>query len=334
MTQLSGLQIQILFGFVNHEMNLSASFVIPCFQASDTLMRAVQSAIDGTISDIEVIVVDDASTDNSVALAQSIDDSRVRVIPQRINRGPSFCRNVGIDASSGQWIAVLDADDWIATERLETLLRFADSGHFDLIADNQWIVNQRGEKLRKRFDSFDSFGSREESGIINVGLNSVIQNLGVGITKPLIRRDFLNRHRIRYRPEFKYGEDYRLIFDLVCAGARFGLLDEPFYNAELVEGSLTSDRVAMYKGMIDVLKSVRDHLPGDNASKLRSQVNQAIQDCHRTIAYGAVIDPLKQRRITAAVRAMVQYPSFWTQLPARVSSMMRGKPIAKHHNRD
>lgn len=303
--------------FQEPDFNLLTTFLIPCFNGRSTIERAVRSALDSTVHDVEVIVVDDASTDGSVEVARAIVDSRVRVLPQTVNRGPSSCRNLGIEAAEGEWLAILDADDWVAPERLERLLSIATSAGLEMVADNQWVVNEQGEKIRQRFSSSNRLGVPNDQGFTLLDLATVIEKTGVGILQPLIRRQLLLDSTVRYRPNFKYGEDYHLVFDLVRAGARFGFVDEPLYYAELIEGSLTSNRVAMYGGMIDVLKSVREELSGNDASPLRARVDQAIANCRRTIVYGAVIDPLKERRFGKAFAALLKHPSFFTQLPGR-----------------
>lgn len=303
---------------------LRVSFMIPCFNGQSTIERAVRSALDSTVHDVEVIVIDDASSDDSVNATRAIEDSRVRVLPQKVNRGPSACRNLGIEAATGDWIAILDADDWVAPERLERLLSIATSAGLEMIADNQWVVDAKGEKVRQRFSSSTHLVESNDQGFKLLDLATVIKHTSVGITKPIIRRQFLVDSKVRYRPQFKYGEDYHFIFDLVRSGAKFGFVDEPLYYAELIEGSLTSNRVAMYSGMIDVLRSVREELSGTDVSPLCDDVDKVIANCRRTIAYGAVVDPLKQRRYAAAIKAMVQHPRFWSQLPGRIQGALRG----------
>jgi succinoglycan biosynthesis protein ExoO len=297
-----------------------ASFVIPCYNAERTIQRTLLSALNSSVTEIELIVVDDASTDRSTEIVDHVASrhDRVRLIRQSVNRGPSSCRNVGIEHARGWWLSILDADDWVAPERLETLVGYAEAAKLDLIADNQWIVNQRGELQRKRFKSFDSFGEFQQNGTVDVNLHSVIRNRGVGITKPLIRRSFLIENQIRYRHEFKYGEDYRLIFDLVRSGARFGLVDKTLYYAEIGDASLTSDRVAMFNGMIDVLTDVRKSLSRHHDFAMIREIDSAIKQCKYTVSYGAVVDPLKRGRVIAAINALLKNPTVALQLPRRL----------------
>jgi len=95
------------------------SVVIPTYNRRETVTRAVDSALDQTLTDREVIVVDDASTDGTVeALDRYADDPRVRVLAHETNRGGSAARNTGIEAARGQYVAFLDSDDVFHPEKL------------------------------------------------------------------------------------------------------------------------------------------------------------------------------------------------------------------------
>ncbi len=95
----------------------TASAVIPVYNRANTILRAVYSALEQTYSILEVIVVDDCSTDNTVELVKSIGDSRVRVIRNSVNSGACKSRNVGIEAAAGDYVALLDSDDeWLPTK--------------------------------------------------------------------------------------------------------------------------------------------------------------------------------------------------------------------------
>ncbi|WP_158625588.1 glycosyltransferase family 2 protein [Corallococcus carmarthensis] len=96
--------------------------VIPAFNVERYLGAALASALGQTVEDVEVVVVDDGSTDGTVAVARGQGDARVRVFENERNQGPARTRNVAIEQARGEWIAILDADDWWKQDRLERLL--------------------------------------------------------------------------------------------------------------------------------------------------------------------------------------------------------------------
>jgi glycosyltransferase involved in cell wall biosynthesis/peptidoglycan/xylan/chitin deacetylase (PgdA/CDA1 family)/protein-L-isoaspartate O-methyltransferase len=104
------------------------SIVVPAFQAAATLDRALDSLLQQSFSDLEIIVVDDGSTDETFAVAsrRAEADRRLRVLRQP-NRGASAARNAGLAAVRGEWIGFLDSDDWFDREFLARLLGLLDT---------------------------------------------------------------------------------------------------------------------------------------------------------------------------------------------------------------
>ena len=98
---------------------VTASVVIPTYNHGDTVERAIDSALAQTLRDIEVIVVDDASTDDTQTVLDRIGDPRVTCLRHDSNRGGSAARNTGIDHATGEYIAFLDADDEWLPRKLE-----------------------------------------------------------------------------------------------------------------------------------------------------------------------------------------------------------------------
>ena len=111
--------------------------IIAAWNAADTLERAANSALRQTLP-VEVVVVDDASTDKTAAVARRLADSdpRLRLLRQPENRGPSAARNRAIASSTAPWIAVLDADDFMESDRLEKLVSVAVEEVADFVADD------------------------------------------------------------------------------------------------------------------------------------------------------------------------------------------------------
>lgn len=95
------------------------SVVIPTYNRAEFLPRAVESVLRQTVDDFELIVVDDASTDDTEAVVERFDDPRVEYVRHGTNRGGSAARNTGIERSSGEYIAFLDSDDEWYPRKLE-----------------------------------------------------------------------------------------------------------------------------------------------------------------------------------------------------------------------
>ncbi len=101
----------------------TVSIIIPTYNRAHLVDRAIQSVLDQTYQDFELIVVDDASTDNTEEVVKSFKDKRIRYICLQKNKGGAAARNTGIEASNGEYIAFQDSDDEWLPEKLEKQMK-------------------------------------------------------------------------------------------------------------------------------------------------------------------------------------------------------------------
>ena len=103
---------------------MKISVIMPMYNATKTVLYSVDSIVDQTYTDFEVLIVDDCSTDESVKICeeQYKDEPRVRVIRQEKNGGPAAARNRGMELAEGEYITFLDSDDVIKKKRLRLLM--------------------------------------------------------------------------------------------------------------------------------------------------------------------------------------------------------------------
>jgi succinoglycan biosynthesis protein ExoO len=221
--------------------NPEISIIIPTYNTEDYLPQALESVLEQTFTNFEIIVVDDASTDATFEIAKSYQDLRIRVLRNHQNLGAAATRNCAIKNAQGQWIALLDSDDFYEPKRLETLVKAAQESEADLLSDDLYFINNEGEiydtLIRqsgqvilepKTIDTLSYIkGQRYES-----------KSLFVTCTKPLIRRQFLLDNGIEYDPELRLGQDYWFYLDCLLHGAKFIFYPQPFYYQRVRAGSL------------------------------------------------------------------------------------------------
>lgn len=127
------------------------SVLIPTFNRAGTILRAINSVLKQSYENLECIVVDDASTDETLKLLSQVTDPRLKIYTLKENKGVSSARNFGFSKSSGEWIALLDSDDEWLPQRLEKQLEFA-KNHPDLPlihGEEIWIRNGKRVNPKK-----------------------------------------------------------------------------------------------------------------------------------------------------------------------------------------
>jgi hypothetical protein len=117
------------------------SIVVPCFNASAHIETTLRSLQHQSWQQLEIIVVDDASTDNSVELVQALadQDSRIKVVELQQNSGAYFCRNYGVSVSNGDYITVHDADDWSHCRKIELQVKAIQHSDSSMASISSWV---------------------------------------------------------------------------------------------------------------------------------------------------------------------------------------------------
>lgn len=220
------------------------SVVIPAYNAAGFLANAVASLQAQTLADWEAIIVDDASTDGTLAVAESLAqaDRRVRVVTQEQNGGPSAARNVGFAAASGAWIALLDADDIYLPERLTSMIAAAERLGADILADNQWLRDPSlGAIVRS---GLPRSGGPKKITLTEFYLKSLsASGFDLGTLKPIFRKSFLAKAGVQYR-SFRYGEDFVFFAELLALGAQAWRIPEPYYVYTLTVSEVDGNKSA------------------------------------------------------------------------------------------
>lgn len=220
------------------------SVIIPAWKAGGFIARAIESALASSGVTVEVVVVDDASPDETFAVLQVLAAKDKRIIIDRLtlNSGPSAARNRAIELASGRFIAVLDADDAMTSERLARLLAIATEQDADIVVDNMIEVDAAGTQLGDgRFLKSSQFSTAGDISLQTwIAFNQPMKPGDcLGYLKPLIRRATLDRLGVRYDTALRNSEDYYLVADFLAAGARMSYTPEAGYRYTRAAGSIS-----------------------------------------------------------------------------------------------
>jgi len=135
------------------EMGPHCSVVIPVYNSETTIKQAVESVLNQTYADFELIVVDDGSSDHSFEMLKNLAkrDGRIRLLKNQENRGVAFARNRGIEASIGKYLALLDSDDLWLPDKLDRQISFMEKKECPLSHCSYGFIDHEGNLLGKMF---------------------------------------------------------------------------------------------------------------------------------------------------------------------------------------
>lgn len=208
------------------------SVIVAAYNAAETLERCIKSIQAQTLQNFEIVICDDKSQDNTLALARNLaqQDSRIIIVEKSENSGPGGARNTALDQATGEWIVIVDSDDTISPQRLEKMKDAAEKNAVDIVFDNL-VYHPMGNAGEYPYlpDTLTIFGPLLfETYAASSTVSNPLPNLG--FLKPVIRRSLLEQNTIRYDETLRIGEDSVLIFNLFAGGAKSWLMREPFYH--------------------------------------------------------------------------------------------------------
>jgi succinoglycan biosynthesis protein ExoO len=248
----------------------SVTVLIAAYNSGPFLHRAVRSALNQTWPPLEVLIIDDGSTDNTAEVAWKLRlaDPRVQLLLLPENGGPARTRNAGLGVARGEWVAVLDADDAFLPERLERLTRAGRELNADIVVDNfAWYDAAT--------DSVGSPGIPPSPVVKIIGKHEFVaqarpdtDQVDWGLLKPMFRRRFIDERNLRYPAFSRHGEDFLFMMDLLMAEGRYVLVQTPGYLYTSRASGMSRTRVdydAMAAHTVDLLR--RDPIRSDERLK-------------------------------------------------------------------
>jgi succinoglycan biosynthesis protein ExoO len=304
-------------------MPIDVTFLIAAFNAQETIARALRSALAQEGIGVEVVVVDDCSSDGTAAIADSIRDERVRVVRLDRNRGPGGARNAGLDAARGRWVAVLDADDTVRPDRMARLLQRAEAAGSEIVVDNLDVVDEAAGT------SMPMFTAQRLQAMPRMTLAEFIagnllfeQKFSLGYMKPVVRRDFIEAHALRYVQTLRIGEDYLFLASALAAGGSCAVEPEPFYAYHIRPGSISRVLELRHdEAMLEADKTfLRDHVLGDAARHAQARRTRSLQ---KAASYLSLVGHLKDRAALKAAVTAIRDPAAVRLLGMPISVRLR-----------
>lgn len=208
-------------------MDIKVSVILPVYNVSAYLRQCMDSVVNQTLRDIEIICVDDGSTDDSVDILKEYaqKDSRVKVIEQA-NAGAGAARNTGLGIAKGEYLSFLDSDDFFEPDMLEKAWSKAKEGDADFVVF-------RSDQYREDLDKFVQVGWTLREKQLPPYRPIYFRNITGNVFKvfvgwawdKLYKREFVERRRLKFQ-EIRTSNDMLFVFSAVAFADRIEIVDE------------------------------------------------------------------------------------------------------------
>ena len=210
---------------------IKASIVITAYNVESYIEKCIMSVINQTEKNIEIIIVNDGSTDctlNKINILANY-DKRIRIIDKK-NEGVMKARYDGLEIAIGKYILFVDADDWIEKECIEQLYNNAECNNSDIVMYNSYIVTENDKKFISRINS-----NKSDDYLKSILIGRTSQYLW----DKFIKREFIINNKIPFKGDLNYAEDLFILANMYIYNPKISILNNALYNYLQREGSLT-----------------------------------------------------------------------------------------------
>lgn len=217
------------------------------------------SALNQTEQSIEIIIVNDGSSDKTAEIAERLAQTspKIKTYTLEKNQGRSAALNFGVLQATGTWVAVLDADDWYAPERLTVLLDKADAEDVQMVADNQFILGKNDsitsafrEENADHFLKLDTYLSK----------SNALSRFDYGMLKPIIKLSFFKESGLEYYLPARNGQDFYFLLSFFTLGGRGLIVGKPYYYYVSPMGALNNPNESSKKSYnFQLMRQVNRH---------------------------------------------------------------------------
>lgn len=214
---------------------MTISIIIPVYNASRYLRKCIDSILSQSFKDFELILINDGSTDESLAICKDYEkrDNRITVISQT-NRGVSAARNKGLDIAKGEWITFADADDYFLDDALFTLYeRTMQTGTHLVLANAMKLKNRKLSELHKLKNE--------------VLPNAIISIKHFALWGYLFNADIIRKYKLRFIEGLAYSEDRLFIYQMARYCKTIAFCNKPIYVYRINDTSACSSQNGVRK---------------------------------------------------------------------------------------
>lgn len=217
-------------------MDSKVSIIIPVYNVEDYVGRCLESIINQTYTNIEIIVINDCSTDNSLKVIKMYEEKfdKISIINLEKNTGVSNARNLGIKKATGKYIMFCDSDDWYEKDAVEILLQEAEKNNADFVIGNHYITKKNSKKVVNISKCF-----KEK----NISKQEIVAYMNLSSSVKLMKRDLFIDNNILYSIDIKRCEEFTVIPVIAYLAKNPIAIDNVIYNYYQRSNSASNTKV-------------------------------------------------------------------------------------------
>lgn len=265
-------------------MNPLISVIVPVYNTEKYLAKCLDSILNQTLKDIEVIVVNDGSRDNSQMIIQEYKAKDARIISiEKENGGLSDARNVGIAKASGEYVAFIDSDDYIDKEMFEKMIDLAICHQSEIVFCDLVKVDENGTEFRDLPQS-----PQLPEKIVLKDDFTIFGEMSCFACNKLFKRLLLEGHQFKKGIHF---EDIELIPKLVLDATTISKINKPFYKYFERQDSITKTHTEKGLDMFVAINEVKTYFNKSQYALFKTELKrfQIIQGYYSYLAYVAYV---------------------------------------------
>ena len=219
------------------------SIIVPVYNGQDFINRCLNSLINQTYSNVEIIVINDGSTDNSLDLLKKYNDKIILI--NKENSGVSYSRNLGLEKASGDYIMFCDIDDWYEKVTVEKAV--CEIGNYDLLKYRETRVFSDGSSIKRKENLAPMLYEKEEIDIVIRRLFDL--SWATHIYCFIYKTEIIKKNNIRFNSKIRYVEDANFILQYLLKVKNIKVIDEYLYNYYENSNSVTNNYSSIFKNM-------------------------------------------------------------------------------------
>lgn len=243
---------------------MKISIIIPVYNAQDRLRKCIDSVLTQTYTDLELILVNDGSTDASLQICKEYadKDQRIEVVDQT-NQGPAVARNTGLELAKGDYIGFVDADDFIENRMYQDMLNYAMEYNTDIVMCNFKVYNSKNhyELIKNKLPYGQPMNQSEIKTFLLQPYYGGFKGIIPSLCNKLYKRDFLNKHHLKIDETRVRAEDYWFNFYAFGLAETAYAIDKAYYHYYNNKGSVMK---SLRENQFDLFLKTREELIQNN----------------------------------------------------------------------